>query len=111
MARKVAAGPLYTEGLTGMGSAKLVESYRLHPNAIKSLPPRGQGYLIGAAQLGTRRGTVSTDGATPVCWPRLPQELADGVDYPLKGTDERRARGLRLYERFDAAQNRKAGAR
>jgi hypothetical protein len=38
-------GPLWTSLVTGDAS-KLVEAYRLHPNAIKNLAHCGQGYLL-----------------------------------------------------------------
>ena len=37
-------GPLLTSLATGDASSRLVEAYRLHPNAIKALALCGQGY-------------------------------------------------------------------
>lgn len=39
-------GPLLTSLATGDASSKLVEAYRLHPNAIKALARCGQGYSL-----------------------------------------------------------------
>jgi type IV secretory pathway TraG/TraD family ATPase VirD4 len=68
---RVEAGPLFTEGMTGDASSRMVEPYRLQSNAIKCLPRCGQGYLLGAAQLGNCplhwRDTNPTEGASPVC--------------------------------------------
>jgi hypothetical protein len=78
-------GPLLTSLATGDASSKLVEAYRLHPNAIKALARCGQGYLL------------SDEGLSPVAYGMLPPLNAD---YPLPTKDQRRARGLRLYETF-----------
>jgi hypothetical protein len=80
-------GPLLTSLATGDASSKLVEAYRLHPNAIKALARCGQGYLL------------SDSGLHPVAYGMLPPMTAD---YPLPRKDQRRARGLRLYETFVA---------
>ena len=79
-------GALMTMLTTGDASSKLVEAYRLHPNAIKSLARCGQGYLY------------NDEGIRPVVYGMLPGELM--ADYPLQLKDQRTARGLRLYERF-----------
>jgi hypothetical protein len=63
----------------------MVEAYRLHPNAIKALARRGQGYLL------------SDEGLHPVAYGMLPPLTAD---YSLPRKDQRKARGLRLYETF-----------
>jgi type IV secretory pathway TraG/TraD family ATPase VirD4 len=94
---RVAEGPLLTEGATGDASSRMVEAYRLHPNAIKSLPRCGQGYLIGAAHLRSgmfeRGETRAIDGASPSCYPRLPAQLEQGCDYPLRHHDQTLRRG------------------
>lgn len=82
---RVQQGALFTSLTTGDASSKLVEGYRLHPNAIKSLARCGQGYLL------------SDEGLQPVSYGMLPPMHAD---YPLPRRDQSRARGLRLYERF-----------
>lgn len=80
-------GALFTSLTTGDASSKLVETFRLHPNSIKSLERAGQGYLF------------SDEGLTPVVYGMLPPI---GVDVPLPKKDQRVARGLRLYETFVA---------
>jgi hypothetical protein len=80
-------GPLFTSLATGDVSTKLVEAYKLHPNAIKSLARCGQGYLF------------SDEGLRPVSYGMLP---ALSSDFPLKRKDQASARGLRLYDRFIA---------
>jgi hypothetical protein len=83
------AGPLLTSLATRDASARVVESYKLHPNRIKNLARFGQGYLY-------------TDSALhPVCYGELPPLQAS---YPLRRRGTARVRGLRLYERFVAAQ-------
>jgi len=78
-------GPLLTSLATGDASSKLVEAYRLHPNAIKALARCGQSYLL------------SDSGLHPVAYGMLPPLSAD---YALPWKDQRKARGLRLYETF-----------
>ena len=78
-------GPLFTSLATGDASSRLVEAYRLHPNAIKALARCGQGYLL------------SDVGLAPVAYGMLPPLTAD---YPLPRKDQRAARGLRLYVTF-----------
>jgi TraM recognition site of TraD and TraG len=80
-------GPLLTSLTTGDASSKLVEAYRLHPNAIKALARCGQGYLL------------SDSGLHPVAYGMLPTLTAD---YPLPRKSQRAVRGLRLYETFVA---------
>jgi hypothetical protein len=82
-------GPLFTSLATGDVSSKLVEAYKLHPNAIKTLARCGQGYLF------------NDEGIRPVCYGMLPPFSSD---FPLKRKDQSKARGLRLYERFIARQ-------
>jgi type IV secretory pathway TraG/TraD family ATPase VirD4 len=85
---RVQQGALFTSLTTGDASSKLIEAYRLHPNAIKSLARWGQGYLL------------SDEGLQPVCYGMLPTIEAD---YAMPRKDQRTARGLRLYERFVGA--------
>jgi hypothetical protein len=80
-------GPLLTSLATGDASSRLVEAYRLHPNAIKALARAGQGYLLSDEEL------------APVAYPRMPALRAD---FPLPRKDQTAARGLRLYETFVA---------
>jgi hypothetical protein len=78
-------GPLLTSLATGDASSRLVEAYRLHPNAIKALARCGQGY------------SLSDEGLAPVVYPMMP---ALSVDYPLPRKDQKAAKGLRLYQTF-----------
>jgi hypothetical protein len=78
---------LLTSLATGDASSRLVEAYRLHPNAIKALARCGQGY------------SLSDEGLAPVAYPMMP---AISADCPLPRKDQRAARGLRLYETFVA---------
>jgi TraM recognition site of TraD and TraG len=80
------AGPLFTSLATRDASTRLVEAYRLHPNAIKNLARHGQGYVLTDEELG------------PVCYGMLPPDLR--ASFPLKRKAQERARGLRLYEQF-----------
>jgi hypothetical protein len=80
-------GALFTSLSTGDASSKLVEAYKLHPNAIKSLARCGQGYLF------------NDEGLRPVSYGMLPPLSSD---CPLPRKDQARSRGLRLYERFIA---------
>jgi hypothetical protein len=84
-------GPLFTSLMTGDASSKQVETFRLHPNAIKGLARCGQGYLL------------NDEGIRPVVYGMLP-DIA--YDYPLAGRDQSGARGLRLYEQFVARRPR-----
>jgi len=78
-------GALFTSLSTGDASSKLVEAYKLHPNAIKSLGRSGQGYLF------------NDEGLRPVSYGMLP---ALSSDFALKRNRQATAPGLRLYERF-----------
>jgi hypothetical protein len=80
-------GPLLTSLATGDASSRLVEAYRLHPNAIKALARCGQGY------------SLSDEGLAPVAYPMMP---AISAEYPLPRKDQKAAKGLRLYETFVA---------
>jgi type IV secretory pathway TraG/TraD family ATPase VirD4 len=82
-------GALFTSLTTGDASSKLVEAYRLHPNAIKNLARCGQGYLY------------NDEGLRPVAYGMLP---ALGADFALARRDQVGARGLRLYETFIAVE-------
>jgi len=91
---RVQQGALFTFLITGDATSKLVERYRLHPNAIKSLARCGPGYL------------VSDEGLQPVVYGTLPPLQ---TDYALPRNDQSRARGLRLYERFVQGAGRRWG--
>lgn len=92
---RVQQGELFTSLTTGDASSKLVEAFRLPPNAIKNLERCGQGYL------------VNDEGVLPVCYGMLPRLEAD---YLLPRKDQANARGLRLYERFVAPGEREESA-
>jgi hypothetical protein len=79
-------GPLLTALATRDASTRLVESYKLHPNAIKNLARAGQGYLF------------NDEGLRPICYGMLPAGFR--ATYELAQKDQSHARGLRLYERF-----------
>jgi type IV secretory pathway TraG/TraD family ATPase VirD4 len=79
-------GPLLTNLATGEASSRRVETYRLHPNSIKSLARCGQGYLL------------SDEGILPVAYGMLPPTIS--ADYKLPRNRQRDAHGLRLYETF-----------
>src|SRR5690606_7356156 len=57
-------GALLTSLMTGDASTKLVDAFRLHPNAIKDLGAFGQGYVI------------NDEGIRPVCYGMVPQVIA-----------------------------------
>jgi hypothetical protein len=78
-------GPLLTSLATGDASSKLVEAYRLHPNALRSLARCGQEYLLADTAL----HPVSNGNLPPL-----------NADYPLQRESQREVRGLRLYEAF-----------
>lgn len=80
-------GTLFTSLVTGDAASKLVEVFKLPPNAIKSLSRCGQGYL------------VNDEGLRPICYGMLPRLEAD---YPLPRRPQADARGVRLYEHFIA---------
>lgn len=79
-------GPLLTALATREASTRLVESYKLHPNAIKNLARAGQGYVF------------TDEGLQPVCYGLLPASFR--ATYDLARKDQSGARGLNLYERF-----------
>jgi hypothetical protein len=89
----VQQGPdvLSTVTATGVMSTRAVEAYRLHPNRLKGLAPRGQGFLFASR----------ADGPTaiPIAYGRMPV-LPTALSTPLPRTDQRKAPGLRLYQRF-----------
>jgi hypothetical protein len=85
-------GALFTSLMTGDASTKLVEGYRLHPNAIKGLGRCGQGYLY------------NDEGIRGVSYGILPPGVE--AEYALPQKDQSTARGLRLYERFIAAEEK-----
>lgn len=78
-------GALFTSLTTGDASTKLVETFRLHPNSIKSLASCGQGYCYFGNDI------------VPLSFAMLPELQAD---YPLKKKEQASARGLRLEEKF-----------
>jgi hypothetical protein len=78
-------GALFTSLTTGDASSKLVETYRLHPNAIKGLARCGQGYLMNDETL------------KPICYGMLPRL---GGDFELRAKAPSPQIGLRLYEKF-----------
>jgi hypothetical protein len=79
-------GPLFTSLATREASSRLVEAYRLHPNAIKNLARHGQGYVL------------TDEGLSPVCYGMLPPDLR--ASFTLARKPQESARGLRLYEQF-----------
>jgi type IV secretory pathway TraG/TraD family ATPase VirD4 len=81
-------GPLLTSLSTGEASSRTVETYRLHPNCIKSLARCGQGYLL------------SDEGILPVVYGMLPISIS--TSYDLNRNGQQQARGLRLHETFIA---------
>jgi hypothetical protein len=82
-------GPLLTSLSTGEASSRMVDAYRLHPNAIKGLARSGQGYLLSDGDL------------KPIAYGMLPPALS--ASYELPRNQQREAKGLRLYETFVAA--------
>jgi hypothetical protein len=70
-------GPLLTSLAIGDASSKLVEAYRLHPNAIKSLARCGQGYLLSNEGPGGLRDAAAADGRLPAA-----EEEAEGGEGP-----------------------------
>jgi hypothetical protein len=68
---------------TGEASFRMVDAYRLYPNAIKNLSRCGQGYLLSDA------------GLKPIAYGLLPPLSAE---YVLGRKQQREARGLGLYE-------------
>jgi hypothetical protein len=80
---------LSTVTATGVLSTRAVESYRLHPNRLKMLASRGQGFLFASRHDGRT--------AIPIAYGRLPQLPLPSED-SLRRNDQARARGLRLYE-------------
>ncbi len=70
---------------TGEASSRMVDAYRLHPNAIKNLARCGQGYLLSDTVL------------KPVAYGMLPSlSLHDS----LLRKQQHEAKGLRLYDAF-----------
>ena len=77
-------GPFFTSLQSGVASSRQVESYKLHPNRIKSLARFGQGWLYSDEQL------------KPLSFGRLPDSIT--AMYPLPAKDQRQAQGLNLSE-------------
>jgi hypothetical protein len=92
-------GALFTSLTTGDASTKLVETFRLHPNAIKGLAPCGQGYCYFGADI------------VPLALGMLPPLAAD---FALTRHSQDEAPGLRLEAMFvddsGAAPARAGGA-
>ena len=86
-------GALSTVTATGVMSTRAVESYRLHPNRLKMLASRGQGFLFASRH----DGRV----AIPVAYGRLP-DLPLPPEKSLRRKDQTRARGLRLLSAIRA---------
>jgi hypothetical protein len=82
-------GAMSTVAATGVMSTRAVESLRLHPNRLKMLASRGQGFLFASRP----DGRV----AIPVAYGRLP-DLPLPPEAALGRNDQKRARGLRLCE-------------
>jgi len=80
-------GALSTVTATGVLSTRAVESYRLHPNRLKMLASRGQGFLFASRRDGR--------AAIPVANGRLP-DLPLPPEERLRRKNQARARGLRL---------------
>jgi hypothetical protein len=74
-------GALFTSLTTGDAGTKLVETFKLHPNAVKSLAACGQGYFYFGNDI------------VPLALGMLPNVAAD---YPLKANSQAGAKGLRL---------------
>ncbi len=79
-------GALFTSLQTGDASTKLVETFRLHPNAIKQLAQHGQGYCYFGQQI------------VPLSFSMLPKEFS--LDAALPRQSQTGVPGLRLAERF-----------
>jgi hypothetical protein len=75
--------------LSHQTSTRAVESLRLHPNRLKMLASRGQGFLFASRPDG--------QVAIPVAYGRLP-DLPLPPEAALGRNDQARARGLRLYD-------------
>lgn len=81
-------GPLFTWLNTGESSNREVEEFNLHPNQLKSLAPRGQGYLL------------LPDGTAGVSFETLPRFAVRNFKLPHKPAGE----GLNLYDLFVSGQ-------
>ena len=88
-------GAMSTVAATGVMSTRAVESLRLHPNRLKMLASRGQGFLFASRPDG--------QVAIPVAYGRLP-DLPLPPEAALGRNDQNRARGLRLYEAISSTQ-------
>jgi hypothetical protein len=82
-------GAMSTVAPTGVMSTRAVESLRLHPNRLKMLAARGQGFLFAPRPDG--------QVAIPVAYGRLP-DLPLPPEERLSRNDQTRAKGLRLSE-------------
>ena len=84
-----APAAMSTVAATGVMSTRAVESLRLHPNRLKMLSSRGQGFLFASRPDG--------QVAIPVAYGRLP-DLPLPPEADLRCNDQKSARGLRLCE-------------
>ncbi len=82
-------GPLLTSLATGDASTKLVEAFRLHPNAIKALAAAGQGYCYFGTDI-ERLALGQLREARP----------GHDAELELERNDQEKADGLRLFENF-----------
>ncbi len=80
---------------TGVMSTRAVESLRLHPNRLKMLASRGQGFLFASRPDG--------QVAIPVAYGRLP-DLPLPPEAALERNDQTQARGLHLYDGLPAGE-------
>jgi hypothetical protein len=90
-------GTMSTVAATGVMSTRAVESLRLHPNRLKMLASRGQGFLFASRPDG--------QVAIPIAYGRLP-DLPLPPEAVLRRNDQKRARGLRLYECLGAGADK-----
>jgi hypothetical protein len=88
-------GVMSTVAATGVMSTRAVESLRLHPNRLKMLASRGQGFLFASRPDG--------QVAIPVAYGRLP-DLPLPPEAVLRRNHQNGARGLRLYEAITTTQ-------
>lgn len=86
-------GAMSTVAATGVMSTRAVESLRLHPNRLKMLASRGQGFLFASRPDG--------QVAIPVAYGRLP-DLTLPPEAALGRNDQASTRGLRLMSAMRA---------
>lgn len=80
-------GPLWTSLMTGAGSSKMIDAFKLHPNGVKNLAPVGQGYLY------------AVDKVLPLCLSPLPLHEDVVQKLVLKVNDQDASLGLNLEVR------------